>query len=772
MSELFEDNNLNKTPISFYNSDESLNSSKEINNEFYMNYHFLCNTCKHVPIMEFSSKGKISYSSCLCDEKYNNISIYKIYDYLYNIQENEEDDSGTEYLKCCLHKEKFSFYCKTKNRDFCLLCENCIEHNSHIEFGKDDRYIEEKLNYIKKQINNQYENKISENKTNHINNNDTNYKNQKNIENNNEKGKHENTTNNIKSDIINIKNEGDFGIYEGERNFINLFKIIINDYENYPNYNLLKTIENLERFATLYFIDSNIINLSYEFVEENIINKSEMKFFGDNFVDNNKENCFLIINNKILDFYKTYEFDKIFDDDKNSFPNPLKVRLIERKRKKMINLSFMFNDISSISYISDIGNYDTSNIKEMEHIFYNCKSLHLPDISNWNTKNVIDMNNLFYNCSLVKELPDISRWDTSKVTNMSYMFNNCTSLKEIPDISNWNTENVTDFNNMFENCALITSLPDLSNWKVEKAKYMKCMFKNCISLIKIFDFSNWIIDNDTQTDDMFEGDIGLKNLVELRTRDNNIYNFYVSFYNFFNKKLENIFLIYIFLIILFILFLLLYELYNYFIDFFISYSLKNIKEGIDNPIEYFELKNRTNITYISKLENITNNSKIEEMINNKELMIKNILNFTYINENTKFEASVNLFKFCNISQRIIFLINLVVLLCSILNISLKFRYLKPEKALYLLILPFINNFISLIIRIFERKNTNIFLESIYIYLIKINKYFKLKIPESVINEYDFLYSSLCPVWFMIVNFIAFFVINIILWKIIFNKIHR
>ena len=537
MLELAEISNLNKTPFSYNKSNDSVTSSKELENQFYLNYHFLCNKCKHVPIMDFSKKGKISYSSCWCKNSYNNLSIEKIFDYLYNIkkdEESKEEESGAKFLKCLFHNEKFSFYCKELKTNLCLQCENCSEeHNSHIEFGKDDRSIKEKLDYIKKQINNAEEIKINRIKLTEVNQSD---KNQINIDNNKDNNKQENENNNIENDIyddiLNIKNEGKFEIYEGERNFINLFKIIINDYESYPNYNLLKTIKNLERFASIYFVDINIINLEYEINEINIINDSRIQLLGNEFVNNNKEKCFLIIHENIFKLRNNIKLGDIFNEVPNFYPIHLKVQLIERKRKKMTNFSFMFNDISSICS-SNIGKYDTRYIKEMNYMFYNCKSTHLPDISNWNTENVIDMSYLFYNCSSLEKLPDISRWDTAKVTNMSYMFNNCTSLKEFPDISNWNTENVKDFNNMFENCSLIPSLPDLSKWKIEQAKHMKCMFKNCSSLLNIFDLSKWSISQETEIDDILEGNILLKYPDTLKYKDNNIIKYFIN-----NKKLS------------------------------------------------------------------------------------------------------------------------------------------------------------------------------------------------------------------------------------------
>ena len=52
----------------------------------------------------------------------------------------------------------------------------------------------------------------------------------------------------------------------------------------------------------------------------------------------------------------------------------------------------------------------------------------IPDISKWNTSNVINLNHLFYECINLQLLPDISGWDTSNTKNLSYIFYRCSAL--------------------------------------------------------------------------------------------------------------------------------------------------------------------------------------------------------------------------------------------------------------------------------------------------------------------------------------------------------
>ena len=144
-------------------------------------------------------------------------------------------------------------------------------------------------------------------------------------------------------------------------------------------------------------------------------NQEKLKIFGDDFVKNNKNNCYLLINGKKIDLCNEIN---IKEEQKEN----LEIKLIETKI--ITNMSYMFSW---------------------------CKSLQsLPDISNWDTKNVTNMSYMFNHCSSLQSLPDISKWNTKNVTNMCCMFNHCSSLKSLPDISKWDTKNVTDMSFMFD----------------------------------------------------------------------------------------------------------------------------------------------------------------------------------------------------------------------------------------------------------------------------------------------------------------------------------
>ena len=258
-----------------------------------------------------------------------------------------------------------------------------------------------------------------------------------------------------KKEIQNIFNENnDLETKENDEFYLlNLFSIIVDDYKNYPNYYLIETIKNVEKYITFINKDYNEINLKYEFSEKDIINNS-FELFGEIFVNNNSEKCFLIINNKMIELKRYINFSEIFDNFQiKKWPFFLKVKLVEQRNKIMNDMSFMFYGINTLLPSSDFSEFNTINITKMSYMFYNCKSLvELPNISNFRTSNVTDMSYMFYNCLSILELPNISNFDTSNVTNMSYIFCNCSSLIRLPDISKWNMKNVSDIDNMFANC--------------------------------------------------------------------------------------------------------------------------------------------------------------------------------------------------------------------------------------------------------------------------------------------------------------------------------
>jgi len=138
-------------------------------------------------------------------------------------------------------------------------------------------------------------------------------------------------------------------------------------------------------------------------------------------------------------------------------------------------------------------------------MFESCFAIASLDVSRWNTSNVKNMNAVFFNCHALESL-DVSGWDTSNVTNMSGMFFHCHSLSSI-DVSNWDTSNVNHMGSMFQDCWNLTNL-DAGRWNTSRVEVMGQMFTNCNSLTSL-DISGWDTSNVTRAQRMFSGSYNL-----------------------------------------------------------------------------------------------------------------------------------------------------------------------------------------------------------------------------------------------------------------------
>ena len=110
--------------------------------------------------------------------------------------------------------------------------------------------------------------------------------------------------------------------------------------------------------------DSNILEIIFN---PELNKESKLRILGKKFVNNNKNKCKIIFNNK------EYELKEYLDDiDKNY------------NDKNSISMNLMLNnDITNISYM-----------------FAYCKTLiKINNISKFNTSKVINMNNIFTGCS-------------------------------------------------------------------------------------------------------------------------------------------------------------------------------------------------------------------------------------------------------------------------------------------------------------------------------------------------------------------------------------
>ena len=169
--------------------------------------------------------------------------------------------------------------------------------------------------------------------------------------------------------------------------------------------------------------------------------------------------------------------------------------------------SEMFREFRIITNL-DLSNLDTSNVTDMEFMFWNCLALTSLDLSSFNTASVSNMNYMFDGCRALTSL-DLSNFNTSKVTDMSYMFYHCEALTSL-DLSSFNTASVSNMSRMFLSCQALTSL-DVSSFNTSNVTNMCMMFWNCQALTSL-DLSNFNTSNVTNMQNMFADCQTLTNL--------------------------------------------------------------------------------------------------------------------------------------------------------------------------------------------------------------------------------------------------------------------
>jgi len=495
-----------------FNENQNINNSKincdncKINNKVnsYNNDFYKCLACNKILCL-------------ICKKKHTKEHNIIKYDQIYYI--------------CNIHNEKYDSYCKDCKLNLCILCKHDKNHNI-INFKNitiDKINIENEIKELKIKI---------------------------------EKFKEEIIK--IINKLQRIKYNIDIYIKINET-LINNYNIKDRCYERFNNLNniskynkkIIKDINNIINENNIYNKFNNIIKIYDRMYEQKFTiiysineNDKKIKIFGKTFVENNINNCKIKIDNKEKELSEYYNIknDKIkdikiklitsnvtdmsfmFDECSSllSFPD-----ISKWKTNNIINMKAIFADCSSLTSLPDISKWNTKNVINMKSMFYNCRSLKsLPDISKWNTNNITQINHIFYGCSSLLSLPDISKWNINNVINMESIFDTCSSLTLLPDISKWNTNNVTQINHIFYGCSSLLSLPDISKWNTNNVINMKSIFCNCSSLIELPDISKWNTNNATQISHLFNGCSSLLFLPDIsKWNTNNVINMECIFYN-------------------------------------------------------------------------------------------------------------------------------------------------------------------------------------------------------------------------------------------------
>ena len=307
---------------------------------------------------------------------------------------------------------------------------------------------------------------------------------------------------------------------------------------------------------------NNEIDIIYKYDKK----ASKIKLFGKIFVENNKNNCILIIDDKIKELSEYYEINEY--KNKN-----ITIKLIEKN--EIIDMSYMFHECISLLSITNFSKWKTNNVNNTSYMLYGCSSLiELSDISTLITDKVIDISYMFCGCISLKYLPGINKWNLKNVKNKENILANINEktrekyyYKLRKFMNNemeliYNDENNNDgyiklfgkefVKNNKNNCLLIINnklynLTDKYNYSIKEGKIeniliikliernnitdMSYMFYGCKNLIAIRNIANWDTINIINMKSMFhlcKNLQSLDNISELRV--DNVKNFSYMFY--------------------------------------------------------------------------------------------------------------------------------------------------------------------------------------------------------------------------------------------------
>ena len=189
---------------------------------------------------------------------------------------------------------------------------------------------------------------------------------------------------------------------------------------------------------------------------------------------------------------------------------------------------------SSIEEI-DVSNWDLSQTKVLDWLFWDSKVKVIKWLDTWDTSNVTVMSELFSNCSNLTWL-DLSTWDTSNVTTMGAMFSWCNSLENL-NLDNWKINNSSStIWSMFKGDNNIKTI-SLKNWTIPEnlTHAIWCRTSNlCATWLESIDVSNWNLSGTKNLNWVF-WDLYAKEIKWLETWDtSNITDMWNMFYRSYN----------------------------------------------------------------------------------------------------------------------------------------------------------------------------------------------------------------------------------------------
>ena len=168
-------------------------------------------------------------------------------------------------------------------------------------------------------------------------------------------------------------------------------------------------------------------------------NITSITFRGPAVAEANMSHFFFALGNVInglsyLDTSATTNMHEMF-----AYSSFVSLDLTNLNTSQVTSMHAMFDSASSLTSIAGITNWDTREVRSMGLMFCGTGLTSL-DLSGWNTSNVTNMDSMFWNSDRLTSL-DLSGWDTRNVTQMGFMFYGTWRLG-ILDLSSFDTRHM------------------------------------------------------------------------------------------------------------------------------------------------------------------------------------------------------------------------------------------------------------------------------------------------------------------------------------------
>lgn len=265
---------------------------------------------------------------------------------------------------------------------------------------------------------------------------------------------------------------------------------------------------------------------TFKFKYFTVKDKELINILGGEFVNNNKDKCNLIIDDKInCELRKNFTFPLkgehivklVINDENINFSGLFDFNF----RIDVVNSFVPYNDTYFTEYLkqnnrlidaSSLEDLDTSQCTTLKGMFYGCANIKdFNFLKYWDVSKCTDFTGVFYGCSFT-QLDFLEKWDVGNGKYFVDMFKYCVNLNNLKHIKNWNIGNGEVFIAMFDRCYSLVDANDLQDWNMSKAKDISYMFVWCRKLTTLDSLYKWKLNNKVYKTGIVQGCKELKNI--------------------------------------------------------------------------------------------------------------------------------------------------------------------------------------------------------------------------------------------------------------------